>query len=1009
MANENIFRFLALRPTQHAPQPQATTPTPLYQNDQENSSELIASLVQAQESGLSSREIKARAGIFKNSPGYVLSAVELLPGLGAFSAFCRDRLGEFLVIQNLDNAIENAFGTTATALVATPAFQSAWQKLSDSILADSLYKDEDSERLSDELVYFWKLLWLVQSQSNNTVEAPETSTLGQYLQRIQLIIPEKMRIRKEMPPLPHVDTPAPKDPQPGLKQRMRDLLSAHRELSIAAKNSSMRYIPKVKPVDPTPPTDNPDRSLTGAGFNAGLLNAVQYAPALSEMLLQNTNAVLYELGANSAAMPKGGAQFLISKRGQSGLQGNTKEVSRSLNMNLNQLSPIKAVSRIEQEMTFLSAQISSGQAHTEMIKVAGGYVSKSAFQSATGLYKDNIYPLWEILSRCRFEAGVGDLLIVRQKLKAYELGDFAHVENVLAGEIREREHRRLNIREEINISEEEREVEKERDLQSTERNEMQTEAEKVLKEQVGLEAGLKVSGSYGPVVSFEASVNGSFNRQSEETQRKTTAYSREVTEKSSERVRERVRDERRRRTLEEVEEINKHAIDNSNAANGHVRGIYRWLNKIYDAQVFNYGQRMMYEFVIPEPAAYFLYTMVENPPSQTTLLKPEAPTYESMPLRPEHLDRANYQEYVALYHVSNVPAPPSEFKVVSFFEKQDGKEANNFGRATKLSIPDGYEAYSAMVSSHKSFIKDKEKGLKIMIGGVDIDRDDYWGSELVDLQEYYRSEIAISVSTFNVCSFVATVDIFCSLTTEEYTKWQQRVFDAIQQAYQVQKAIYDEKLAAEEIQKGIQILGRNPLENRRLERDELKKLVVMMLNNSPYLALNGYENWSSEPVLNLERSCHQGSFIRFFENAFEWNNMTYVFYPYFWGRKAKWVNALHLTDPDPDFAAFLKAGAARVQVPVRPGFEKAIAHFCQFGEIWEGNDVPLRSDNLYLPIITEISENLGKLDEGVPYPPDSEPWEVTVPTALVLLQDMDEVSGIRDALTGENVDLNNEA
>ncbi len=36
--------------------------------------------------------------------------------------------------------------------------------------------------------------------------------------------------------------------------------------------------------------------------------------------------------------------------------------------------------------------------------------------------------------RCKFEAGVGDLLIVRQRLKAYELADFAHTENVLIGE-----------------------------------------------------------------------------------------------------------------------------------------------------------------------------------------------------------------------------------------------------------------------------------------------------------------------------------------------------------------------------------------------------------------------------------------------------------------------------------------------------------------------------------------------------------------------------------------------
>ena len=49
------------------------------------------------------------------------------------------------------------------------------------------------------------------------------------------------------------------------------------------------------------------------------------------------------------------------------------------------------------------------------------------------------------------------------------------------------------------------------------------------------------------------------------------------------------------------------------------------------------------------------------------------------------------------------------------------------------------------------------------------------------------------------------------------------------------------------------------------------------------------------------------------------------------------------------------------------------------------------------------TKNLGKLDEGVAYPEGSQPWEVRVPTSLVLLQNLEEVPGIRDALTGNVV------
>jgi hypothetical protein len=257
-------------------------------------------------------------------------------------------------------------------------------------------------------------------------------------------------------------------------------------------------------------------------------------------------------------------------------------------------------------------------------------------------------------------------------------------------------------------------------------------------------------------------------------------------------------------------------------------------------------------------------------------------------------------------------------------------------------------------------------------------------------------------------AFTVTIDIHCRLTEEGFAKWQQDTYAAIMESYLNKKAIYEEKLAQIAIQKGVQILGRNPLENRRIERDELRKLVIMTLMQNSYLDINSFYG-GAEPIMNITKACQNGSKIRFFENAFEWNNMTYVSYPYFWGRHARWISALQLTDPDPDFSAFLKAGAARVQVPVRPGFERAVAYFCQVGAIWEGNDVPLIGDSLYVPIVQEITENLGKLEEGVPYPEGSKPWEVTVPTSLVVVQNLEEIPQIRDILTGNPIKLQEEA
>ncbi len=100
-----------------------------------------------------------------------------------------------------------------------------------------------------------------------------------------------------------------------------------------------------------------------------------------------------------------------------------------------------------------------------------------------------------------------------------------------------------------------------------------------------------------------------------------------------------------------------------------------------------------------------------------------------------------------------------------------------------------------------------------------------------------------------------------------------------------------------------------------------------------------------------------GAVVAFFERAFEWDNLMYVFHPYFWGRRSRWKGTILLRDANPRFEAFLKAGAARVVVPVRPGFEAALAHFQETGDVWMGEEIPDMFGENYVSIIAEIKAN----------------------------------------------------
>src|SRR5690606_31962432 len=151
--------------------------------------------------------------------------------------------------------------------------------------------------------------------------------------------------------------------------------------------------------------------------------------------------------------------------------------------------------------------------------------------------------------------------------------------------------------------------------------------------------------------------------------------------------------------IEEVEENNLHEIVNSPAGKGHVRGVYRWLTKVSEAEGQRYGQRMVVEGIVPEPAAVVLYAMVEDAPANVVLEKPEPPTYFGAPLRPIHLTRSTYQAYVAQYQPAGVEPPPARHVTLAHTHAANASDEglSIIGHSTKLTVPEGYEAYAADV------------------------------------------------------------------------------------------------------------------------------------------------------------------------------------------------------------------------------------------------------------------------------------------------------------------------
>lgn len=250
-------------------------------------------------------------------------------------------------------------------------------------------------------------------------------------------------------------------------------------------------------------------------------------------------------------------------------------------------------------------------------------------------------------------SGVADLLLVRQQLTGYEGADVADVENVLKGEKKTREHTRRQETVVTTFVETETSTTKEQEHDATDRFEMAREAPETIKEDIALKAGVKVSGKYGPVVEFAVSAEGSYQRTKEEATKTAQKFAHDVNDRSSRKIAERVLERTTITTTTDVTEKNVHEIDNKGPGTGQVSGVYQWVNKRYQAQMFNYGLRAMYDFMVPEPAAFLIAAMNAAHASTLTLTKPPDFT-----LQPSEVTENNYGFWTREYRATDITPPP---------------------------------------------------------------------------------------------------------------------------------------------------------------------------------------------------------------------------------------------------------------------------------------------------------------------------------------------------------------
>ncbi len=579
--------------------------------------------------------------------------------------------------------------------------------------------------------------------------------------------------------------------------------------------------------------------------------------------------------------------------------------------------------------------------------------------------------------------GFGNLQVVRQELIGYEAGEISHIENVLEGELLKRETRREEVNEVTLTQETSTTQSQQRDQQSTDHNELASETQKESGQQSTSSADQTTSSNYGKLV--------------ENTK---TGYAKTVTSKAVSNLTQMIRQQRVQREKKTFTDDAIHELDNQKGTSK-VRGIYQWVDKKYSVRVLSYGKRLLYDVVVPEPA-YFLIQSLKDAvqPETFQLTKPSEPG-----IHPSDLDASNYSYYASIYGVTgSVAPPPDEFtQTVAHPDAQDvTKELKAFGGSTHgyyygaftVQVPAGYKAIGGYIQRTNmhwinanparkfEFFVGENYHYEFGTGGVNF------------LSQSFKmngetGEIPVTMNSFdNVLQFNFAVGINCQRTDKAYEKWQLQTHAAIMAGYQRQLADYLDKLTRYTAAVRAQMaMAGNFAHDPSIEQQELKKAFIYLLLGEQYGAFLPTPPPAPTPPLALPPDPtyvkQWGAMVAFFERAFEWDNIMYTFYPYFWGQPSRWEEMILTQDVDPQFEAFLKAGAARVVIPVRPGFEAGLAHFQETGDVWLGEEIPDMFSDYYVSIIAEI--------KAANYAPGAEvcvdQWEVTVPTTLVLLKD----------------------
>lgn len=457
-----------------------------------------------------------------------------------------------------------------------------------------------------------------------------------------------------------------------------------------------------------------------------------------------------------------------------------------------------------------------------------------------------------------------------------------------------------------------------------------------------LNVGASLSASYASVT---LSTSFGFNAASNDSQSRKDSrnHTMDITKKASART---IKDHKTSFTVTSVagsEDQSVRVISNPSKTDA-MRIDYFQLARKWKFDLLRYGLRMTYDIVIPNPGSG-IFTLVDD--VMTLSAEINTPFSFTLPLTAIYFDPqltppSNYDQVAAQYNATVNP-PPDAMKWVNVHKETT--EVSDYDHvhfdSVDFTIDDNYYIHDYTLELQWQTNQGETRDFFNMLGGGSVDAG---LSRLIGESGQLSADFIYQY----IYNYAINITFTCWPKPSVLTDWRLQAWGQIQQAAldQYNANVQTMKNQLDEITQ--QIADFDALTLRQMEQEEIMKGVLRWLFGPGFYlvpfniaALFGPDSNDPEVQDVLDPNSlttyewlevmERGEFIKYVHNAIEWENVLYFTYPYFWDDNKLWDLKKFLFHPDPTHRTFLRSGAARVVLTIRPGFEPSFTSLIETG------------------------------------------------------------------------------